>query len=93
MSMDRLIENIVKTQNPSVVGLDPKLEYVPEFIKEKKFKKYDRTLKAAAKAILEFNKCIIDEIHDICPAIKPQAAYYEMYGQGKRYVRYDRRQA
>ena len=80
MSMDRLIENIVKTQNPSVVGLDPKLEYVPEFIKEKKFKKYDRTLKAAAKAILEFNKCIIDEIHDICPAIKPQAAYYEMYG-------------
>ena len=80
MSFDRLIENIVKTQNPSVVGLDPKLEYVPEYIIEKKVKKYDKTLKAAAKAILEFNKEIIDEIHDICPAIKPQAAYYEMYG-------------
>ena len=37
MAFDRLIENIVKTQNPSVVGLDPKLDYVPEYIKEKKF--------------------------------------------------------
>ena len=80
MSMDRLIENIVKTQNPSVVGLDPRLEYVPQYIVEKKIEKHGKTLKAAAKAILEFNKAIIDEIHDICPAIKPQAAYYEMYG-------------
>lgn len=44
MAFDRLIENIVKTQNPSVVGLDPKLDYVPEYIKEKKFKKYGKTL-------------------------------------------------
>ena len=80
MSMDRLIENIVKTQNPSVVGLDPRLEYVPQYIVEKKIEKHGKTLKAASKAILEFNKAIIDEIHDICPAIKPQAAYYEMYG-------------
>ena len=78
--MDRLIENIVKTQNPSVVGLDPRLEYVPQYIVEKKIEKHGKTLKAASKAILEFNKAIIDEIHDICPAIKPQAAYYEMYG-------------
>lgn len=80
MSFDRLIERIVQTQNPSVVGLDPKLEYVPEYIINKKVKKYGKTLKAAAKAIFEFNKGIIDEVHDICPAIKPQAAYYEMYG-------------
>ena len=62
MAFDRLIENIVKTQNPSVVGLDPKLDYVPEYIKEKKFKKYGKTLKGAAKAIWEFNKTIIDTI-------------------------------
>ena len=80
MGFDRLIENIVRTQNPSVVGLDPKLEYVPEYIRRRNFKKYGKDLKGAAKAILEFNKEIIDEIHDICPAIKPQAAYYEMYG-------------
>lgn len=80
MAFDRLIENIVRTQNPSVVGLDPKLEYVPQYIIDKKVAKHGKTLKAAAKAIYEFNKCIIDEVHDICPAIKPQAAYYEMYG-------------
>ncbi len=80
MSFDRLIEKIVKLQNPTVVGLDPKLDYVPGFIKEKKFDKYGKTLKAAAKAVLTYNKGIIDEICDIVPAIKPQAAYYEMYG-------------
>ncbi len=80
MSFDRLIEKIIKTQNPTVVGLDPKLDYVPQYIKEKKFAKYGRTFEGAARAIYTFNKKIIDEIYDIVPAIKPQAAYYEMYG-------------
>ncbi len=80
MSFDRLIKKIVETKNPTVVGLDPKLDYVPEFIKEKCFAENSQTLKAAAQAILKFNKMIIDEIYDIVPAIKPQAAYYEMYG-------------
>ncbi len=80
MSMDRLIEKIVKTQNPTVAGLDPKLEYVPEYIKEKAFAKHGNTLKGAAKALLEFNKGMIDELCDIVPAVKPQCAYYEMYG-------------
>ena len=35
MAFDRLIENIVKMQNPTVAGLDPKLDYVPESIKNK----------------------------------------------------------
>ena len=80
MSMDKLIEKIVETQNPTVVGLDPKLEYIPEFIKEQAFIENGENLKAASKAIYAFNKGIIDAICDIVPAIKPQAAYYEMYG-------------
>lgn len=80
MSFNQLIEKIVKTQNPTVVGLDPKLDYVPEFIKAKYFREYGETLKGASKAILEFNKQIIDAIYDVVPAIKPQSAYYEMYG-------------
>lgn len=80
MSMDKLIEKIVKTKNPTVAGLDPKLEYIPEYIREKAFKKYGYHLKGAAKALLEFNKGLIDELCDIVPAIKPQCAYYEMYG-------------
>ena len=80
MSLDRLTEKIVQTQNPTVVGLDPKLEYVPRFLKDAFFVKDGHTLKAAAGAILAFNKALIDELCDIVPAIKPQAAYYEMYG-------------
>ena len=80
MGFDRLIEKIKETRNPSVVGLDPKLDYVPEFL-IKKFQAEDGwSLRTASKAIYEFNKAIIDEIYDIVPAIKPQAAYYEMYG-------------
>ena len=80
MSFDRLIEKIIEMKNPTVVGLDPKLEYVPEYIRNKYIQENGETLSAAAKAVLEFNKAIIDEICDIVPAIKPQAAYYEMYG-------------
>ena len=80
MAFDRLIENIVKMQNPTVAGLDPKLDYVPASIREKCFEKYGKTLEGAAAALLEFNKALIDSLCDIVPAVKPQAAYYEMYG-------------
>jgi len=77
---DRLIEKIIETQNPTVAGLDPKLDYVPASIKNACFEKYGKTLEGAAAALFEFNKKIIDNIYDIVPAVKPQAAYYEMYG-------------
>lgn len=80
MSLDRLIEKIVEKQNPTVAGLDPKLDYVPEYIKAKAFAKHGMTLKGAAKAILEYNKGLIDALCEVVPAVKPQAAYYEMYG-------------
>ena len=80
MSFDRLIRNIIEKQNPTVAGLDPKLDYIPDYIREEAFGKYGKTLEGAAAAILQFNKDLIDALCDIVPAIKPQAAYYEMYG-------------
>ena len=80
MGFDRLIEKIKATKNPSVVGLDPKLDYVPEHLIRDFLQEDGCSLKAASRAIFAFNKAIIDEICDIVPAIKPQAAYYEMYG-------------
>ncbi len=79
MGFDRLIKKIIETKNPTVVGLDPKLEYIPEYIKAESFKKYGETLEGAADAILEYNKGIIDAICDIVPAVKPQCAYYEAF--------------
>lgn len=80
MFIDLLIDKINEKNNPSLIGLDPRIEYVPEFIKEKAFKEHGINLKGAAEAILVFNKKIIDAIYDIVPAVKPQVAYYEMYG-------------
>lgn len=80
MGFDRLIEKIKATGNPSVVGLDPKLDYVPEYLVNEFSEDDGCSLRSAARAIFAFNKAIIDEICDIVPAIKPQAAYYEMYG-------------
>ena len=45
MSLDRLIEKIKETENPSVIGLDPKLDYVPEFIKRRLLKRTAKHLK------------------------------------------------
>lgn len=85
MSLDRLIEKIAEKQNPTVAGLDPKLDYIPSYIKEDCFAKYGKTLEGAAQALLVFNKRLIDALCDVVPAVKPQAAYYEMYGwQGVR---------
>ncbi|MCX7715709.1 MAG: orotidine-5'-phosphate decarboxylase [Clostridia bacterium] len=80
MSIDILIEKIKKKDNPSVVGLDPVVSYVPQYIREKYYKQYGKSIRAAAEAIWEFNKGIIDAVYDIVPAVKPQSAYYEMYG-------------
>jgi orotidine-5'-phosphate decarboxylase len=80
MFTDKLVAGIKKLDNPTVAGLDPKLEYVPGFIREKVFNECGYNFEGAAEALLQFNKKLIDALYDIVPAIKPQLAYYEMYG-------------
>lgn len=78
--IDTLIRKIKATNNPTVVGLDPRLDFVPKHIKEEAYEQYGRTLEGAAKAFLAFNKAIIDTTYDLIPAVKPQVAMYEQYG-------------
>lgn len=78
--IDRLIEKIKKTGNPSVVGLDPAIEMIPEYIKEEAFALHGKTPRAAGEMFLRFNREIIDRVHDLIPAVKPQIAMYEKYG-------------
>ena len=80
MSFDRMIEKIVETQNPTVAGLDPKLSYIPPYILDAAVAEHGKTLEGAAAALAAYNKGLIDALCDIVPAVKPQAAYYEMYG-------------
>lgn len=44
MSFDRLIAKIIETKNPTVAGLDPKLDYIPVYIKEESYAKYGKNL-------------------------------------------------
>lgn len=75
-AIDRLIDKIKETGNPTVMGLDPRYEMLPECVTNK----FPKTLEGAAQAIIEYNKALIDETCDIIPAIKPQIAFYEMFG-------------
>ena len=77
--IDQLIAKIIEKENPTVAGLDPRLEYLPKSLLDEHFNQ-GINLETAARAILEFNKKILDSIHDLVPAVKLQIAYYEMYG-------------
>ena len=78
--INKLIENIKKTNAPIVVGLDPMLNYIPQHIQKKAFSELGETLEGAAEAIWQYNKGIIDATYDLIPAVKPQVAMYEQFG-------------
>ena len=74
MSFDVLQEKIRGMKNPTVAGLDARLEYVPPHIRAEMIDAYGLTRKAAAEAIYTFNCGLMDALSDIVPAVKPQAA-------------------
>ena len=76
--VDKLIENTIKTKNPSVIGLDPDISKIPFCYKTNP--KSKEGLKAVADAIYKFNCDIIDTVAELIPAVKPQMAFYEKYG-------------
>ncbi|MEI6286024.1 MAG: orotidine-5'-phosphate decarboxylase [Bacillota bacterium] len=80
MFIDRLIEKIKLTNNPSVIGLDPRIEFIPEHIMQQANADSETVTGAIGKAFFEFNRQIIDAIADIVPCVKPQLACYEAIG-------------
>ena len=95
MSFDVLQEKIIAKQNPTVAGLDARIEYVPEHIRQAAFAEHGTGLEGACEAIYQFNVGLIDALCDVVPAVKPQSAYYENLGwQGmemlERTIRYAR---
>ncbi len=76
IAIDLLIEKIKEKNNPTVMGLDPRYDMLPECIRNK----YGKDVKSVCDGILEYNKSLIDATYDIIPAVKPQIAFYEMFG-------------
>lgn len=72
MVIDRLIEGIMDKKNPCIVGIDPEWEKIPECYKAE-------TL-SPADAVLQWGLDVIDAVADIVPAVKPQMAFFEVFG-------------
>ena len=77
---DHLIAIIRKKNSCVVVGLDPHFKLIPDDIKQKFLNLHKPSLEYAARVILEFNIQVIDIITPYVGIVKPQIAFYELYG-------------
>ena len=78
--INKLIEGIKKTEAPIVVGLDPTLKLIPDYLMNKAVEDMGESLEAVGEAIWQYNKGLVDAIYDLIPAVKPQIAMYEQFG-------------
>ena len=78
--IDRLIAQIQQKNTPCIVGLDPALERMPiKWLQEREVNEHS-SLEEKAEAIYQYNLMVLDAIADLVPAVKPQSAYYELFG-------------
>ena len=47
--INKLVDKIVKTNAPVVVGLDPMMKYIPEHVQKEAFEQYGETLEVRQK--------------------------------------------
>jgi orotidine-5'-phosphate decarboxylase len=82
--IDRLIEAIEDKGNPTILGLDTRVEHLPRPLRDGFLgdvaKTGDEYREKAAKAILSFNRALTDALTDVVACVKVQVAYYEMLG-------------
>ena len=95
MVIDKLIKRMQELRAPIVVGLDPHLSQIPDFIKLETATQFQETGRDVPEKVKNskifqnmmtafcfksFMKRIIDEVHDLVPAVKLQVALYEQLG-------------
>ncbi|HIS94686.1 MAG TPA: orotidine-5'-phosphate decarboxylase [Candidatus Ventricola gallistercoris] len=78
--MEQLAARIRAMKNPTVAGLDTRIEYLPESFVNEILPQGIHTFEDAAEAVYRYNVRLIDALCDIVPSVKVQVAYYEMYG-------------
>ena len=78
--MEQLAARIRALKNPTVAGLDTRIEYLPESFVREILPEGIRSFEDAAEAVYQYNVRLVDALCDIVPAVKVQVAYYEMYG-------------
>ena len=82
---DRLATAIFSRGSCVCVGLDPRLERLPDEIVRPAFARQANPAEAAAQALLDFGRGVVDAVCETVPVVKIQIAFYEMLGwQGIR---------
>ena len=72
--IEKIIQSVRDKKSVVCMGLDPRIDgpgQIPEYLVNE--------YKDPDKIILEFNKSLIENVHDLIPVIKPQIAFYEKY--------------
>lgn len=90
MLIDKVIAETKKKKCPCIVGLDPEWDKIPECYKQGMPEKEvesgvfysEQTCQQSsrAEAVWLWAKDVIDAVADIVPVVKPQMAFYEVYG-------------
>jgi orotidine-5'-phosphate decarboxylase len=73
----RLLDSVLHKGTPAVIGLDPRLQALPDVLRA--------DLPAGdwlrlAEAVRQFCHGVIDVVAELVPAVKPQAAFFEALG-------------
>ncbi len=77
--VDALVDEISEKKSILCVGLDPQPQWIPKHLFEE-FEENENPKEKIAHAIVEFNQAIIEAVKDFAVAVKPQIAFYEIYG-------------
>lgn len=72
MAIDQLVSAIIGKKNPCIVGIDPEWSQIPEGYKANGL--------SPAETVLQWGCDVIDAVADIVPAVKPQMAFFEVFG-------------
>jgi orotidine-5'-phosphate decarboxylase len=74
---DRLMRAILEKESQVMVGLDPRIDRLPSELAPRQ---EELTAESCARAVVEFNRAVIDAVADYAVAVKPQIAFYERFG-------------
>ena len=76
-AVDELFSQVYEFENPSVVGLDPQMKFIPPQLKDTPRK--GDSFEAERDAIIAFNELIIEAVSPIVGIVKPNIAFYGLY--------------
>lgn len=77
---DRLTAAMQTKRSAVVVGIDPSIDQLPAGIRDAAAAAHGATNRGAALALYDFGRLLVDAAAEAAVAVKPQSAFFELYG-------------